>query len=194
MQALDFALFRLVNAGASAPGWGIGFAIFASDVLPAMLALAVAAGAVFDRRWRSAFFTALVSVLLVWVIANAFRSLVPLPRPAFYGLGIQWVPQGIRPGFPSLHTAGCFAAAFSLLSLPWRAPMGVALLVAAVVGWSRLYLGVHFPSDVAAATILGALVAVAVERGISRPLGLALSKARWVDRLRSRVRPGPEQG
>lgn len=189
MQALDFALFQLINAGASVPEWTIDFALFASDVLPPLLALAVAIGAVFDRRWRYALLVAVVSVLAVWLIARGLRSVVPLPRPAFYGLGIQWVQQGIRPGFPSLHTAGCAAAAFSLWSLPWRTPVWVALAVAATVGWSRLYLGVHFPSDVAGAVLLGAVVAVAVDRGIGRPLSLAAlrARARWDNRRRARM-------
>ena len=176
MQALDFALFAWLNADASAPLWLIEFARFASEVLPALLALTIVAGAMFDKRWRYALFTALVSVLVTWVIVNVFRSVLPFPRPAAYGLGIQWAPQGARPGFPSLHTATTFAAAFSLWCLPRRAPMLAALAVAAVVGWSRLCLGLHFPSDVAAAVLLGALVSIMVERGVSRPLHLALAR------------------
>ncbi len=187
MQDLEFALFGLVNAGASAPAWSISFALFASNFVPALLALAIAVGAVFDRRWRYAMFTMLVSVLVAWLVVGVIRSLMPLPRPAFYGLGIQWASQGIRPGFPSLHAVGCFAAAFSLWSLPRRAPMLVALGVAAVVAWSRVYLGLHFPFDVLAAIILGAFVVVLVERGLSRPLSLVVDKALRT-RLRNRVR------
>jgi len=186
MQALDAALFGWLNAGASAPAWSIQFALFASDMLPALLALAIGVGALFDRRWRYAFFTALVSVLAVWLLVTTFRSLLPFPRPAFYGLGIQWAPQGMRPGFPSLHAACSFAAAFSLWCLPRRAFMLIALAVAAVIGWSRLYLGLHFPSDVAAALVLGALVSIMVERGVSRPFGLVASKV-GSSRQRSRV-------
>lgn len=176
MQALDFALFGWFNAGASASLWLVEFARFASEVLPALLALTIIAAAIFERRLRYALFTALASVLVTWIVVNVFRSALPFPRPAAYGLGIQWAPQGVRPGFPSLHTAATFAAAFSLWCLPHRAPMLAALVVAAVVGWSRLYLGLHFPSDIAAAVLLGALVSIMVERGVSRPLGLALAR------------------
>ena len=186
MPALDVALFGWLNAGASAPPWSIQSALFASDVLPALLALAIGAVAMFDRRWRYAFFTALISVLAVWLLVNVFRSVMPFPRPAFYGLGIQWAPQGMRPGFPSLHAACSFAAAFSLWCLPKRGPMLIALALATVIGWSRLYLGLHFPSDVAAALVLGALVSIMVERCVSRPFSLVTSRA-YSNRRRSRV-------
>lgn len=189
MQALDFALFSWINASAHAPAWSIRFAVFASDVLPTLLALSIAAAAAFDRRWRHAFFTALVSVVVVWLVVNVFRSVLPFPRPAFYGLGIQWVPQGARPGFPSLHAAGTFAAAFSLWCLPWRTPMRLALVAAVVVAWSRLYLGLHFPTDVTAAAILAALVSIVVERGISRPAGRVVSRSPRL-RLLRRARIG----
>lgn len=185
MRALDFALFELVNAGAEAPAWSIAFARFASDQLPGLLAAAILCAAAFDRRLRYAAFTALVSVLVVWVVVNLFRSLLPFERPAFYGLGIQWAPQGARPGFPSLHTAGTFAAAFALWCLPRRAPMLAALALAALVGWSRLYLGLHFPLDVVVGVLLAALVAIVVERRVSRPLNLAL-RAWMRPRLRAR--------
>jgi len=185
MQALDVSLFALINAGATAPAWSIYFARFVSDVLPALLAVAIIGGAALDRRLRYACFTALVSVLLVWLFVNVFRSAMPFQRPAFYGLGIQWAPQGARPGFPSLHAAGTFAAAFSLWCLPWRAPMLAAVAVAAVVGWSRVFLGLHFPLDVVVGVMLAALVSIVVERGISRPLNLVL-RAYMRPRLRAR--------
>ncbi|WP_422086053.1 phosphatase PAP2 family protein [Variovorax sp.] len=191
MQGIDATLFELVNAGPSVPAWSLQFASFASDFLPSLLALALAIGALFDRRWRHAFITAMISLLAVWLLVQAIRWAFPMPRPAYYDLGIQWVPQGIRPGFPSLHAAGTFTAAFSLWCLPWRFPMLAALTVAATVAWSRLYLGLHFPSDVVAAAMLGALVSILVERGIrliprirTSPASAGAPRAR----LRSRIR------
>ncbi|WP_295987166.1 phosphatase PAP2 family protein [uncultured Variovorax sp.] len=188
MQALDFALFRLINAGPTVPPWTLGFAEFCSDLLPAMLTLAIGVCGLFSRRWRYALFTALLSVLAAWIVVTVIRTLAPIPRPAFYGLGIQWVPQGVRPGFPSMHAAGTFAAAFALWCLPSRLPMLAALGVAVLVAWSRVYLGLHFPSDIVAATMLGALVAIVVERGISRPLGQAASGALVARRRSARLR------
>lgn len=188
MQGLDFALFGLINAGPSAAAWSLAFAEFCSDLLPAMLTLAIGFSALFSRRWRYALFTVLLSVLAAWIVVTVIRALAPIPRPAFYGLGIQWVPQGVRPGFPSMHAAGTFAAAFALWCLPSRLPMLAALVVAALVAWSRVYLGLHFPSDIVAATMLGALVAIVVERGISRPLSQAASGALVARRRSARSR------
>jgi undecaprenyl-diphosphatase len=188
MQDLDFALFRAINAGITVPPWTLGFAEFASDLMPALLMLAIGAGALVSRRWRHALLTVLVSLLVVWLLVQLIRTVAPIPRPAFYGLGVQWVPQGVRPGFPSLHAAGTFAAAFSLWCLPSRLPMYAALLVAAVVAWSRMCLGLHFPSDILAAVMLGALVSILVERGVSRPLSLLASGARITARRRQRLR------
>jgi undecaprenyl-diphosphatase len=185
MRALDVALFELVNAGVAAPAWSIAFARFASDVLPTLLAAAILCGALFDRRLRYACFTAVVSVLAVWLLVNVFRSVLPFPRPAFFGLGVQWEPQGMRPGFPSLHAAGTFAAAFALWCLPRRGPMFAALAIAAVVGWSRVFLGLHFPTDVVVGAMLAALVSIGVERCVARPLNLAL-RAWMRPRLRAR--------
>ena len=59
--------------------------------------------------------------------------------------------------FPSGHTAASFAAVFALRasgSPLWKP----ALVLAAGIAFSRLYLYVHFPSDVFAAALLGLLI------------------------------------
>lgn len=69
--------------------------------------------------------------------------------------------------FPSGHTQAAFAAAVSLLYMNKR--IGIAALVlAAVIGFSRLYLYVHFPSDVLLGMLFGIFWAIAAHWIIQR--------------------------
>jgi len=61
------------------------------------------------------------------------------------------------PSFPSGHTSSSFATATSLsLMYPKWYVIAPSFLWAGSVGYSRMYLGVHYPSDVAAGALLGA--------------------------------------
>lgn len=64
-------------------------------------------------------------------------------------------------GFVSSHAANCFAVALLLTLVLRRWSVAVTLFVWAVLnGWSRIYLGVHYPGDVFCGMLLGCLVAV----------------------------------
>ena len=159
MQHFDIALFSLINAGAATPGWVIQWAAFISDVLPGLAVGVFALGAIALPAWRRPLLAAFVSLLLAWALVTLFRSAVHVPRPAALGLGTQWAAQGLRPGFPSMHATGSFAFAMSLAfaRLPW--PAAVFVSTALLVAWSRVFLGLHFPSDVLAGAVLGSLLA-----------------------------------
>jgi undecaprenyl-diphosphatase len=59
--------------------------------------------------------------------------------------------------FPSLHAGGTasFACALVLVGHPWAVPVAVWSIV---VSFTRYYLGVHYPSDIAAGVALGAAI------------------------------------
>lgn len=76
---------------------------------------------------------------------DAFASLIPL------------VAKPVDYSFPSGHTGSSFAAACAMCrGLPKWAGRAL-LLLAALIGLSRLYVGVHYPSDVLAGMLTGML-------------------------------------
>ena len=74
-----------------------------------------------------------------------------------YPLLIEKKSEAGSPSFPSGHTSSAFAAATSLsLMYPKWYVIAPSLLWASAVGYSRMELGVHYPSDVLAGAIIGA--------------------------------------
>lgn len=75
-------------------------------------------------------------------------------------LGQQWLAKEPSASFPSSHAS--IAWAISAAAVWWvRHPLLIAgfLLSALLVAWSRVALGVHFPTDMAAGMVVGVLAA-----------------------------------
>lgn len=112
--------------------------------------------------------TALLAVLLSSLITEGIKFLTGHPRPFLSDPGgTSWGPT-TAPGFdsfPSGHSASIFAFAGILIFFYPRARIlltGIAVLIA----FSRLYLDVHFFSDVIAGTFLGMGTAAFLIQGI----------------------------
>tara|TARA_B110000503_G_scaffold136680_1_gene219482 strand:- start:1750 stop:2313 length:564 start_codon:yes stop_codon:yes gene_type:complete len=71
---------------------------------------------------------------------------------------------GGRFGFVSSHAANSFATAGLLGLFLNRKALGLLLIWASIVSYSRVYLGVHYPSDILGGAILGLIVAFLVHR------------------------------
>jgi undecaprenyl-diphosphatase len=120
------------------------------------------------------------AVVLAYLVNTGIKSVFEEPRPCRalpHDFLIEACPAPDDYAFPSNHTTVAFAFAVALL-LVSRWLGSVALLAAVAMGASRVYVGAHYPHDVAVGALVGSVVAL-VAVLLARRFAPAL-----VDRLR----------
>ena len=141
--ALDFLMPKLTALGNGGAVWGVAAA-----------ALTVSKK---YRRYGIAMFAALVTGVLIGNVC--LKNLVARPRPCW----LEGVPLLIANptdySFPSGHTLSSVIGA-TVLTKANRKFGFAAIPLAALIAFSRLYLYVHFPSDVLASVALGTAIGI----------------------------------
>ncbi|HCT90921.1 MAG TPA: phosphatase PAP2 family protein [Lachnospiraceae bacterium] len=117
----------------------------------------------FSKKYRTTGQMMVLALLLDFLVVNvAIKNIVCRVRPyeAVEGL-MPLIERQVDWSFPSGHAASGLAAATAIcltVKSGWRyLPLALALLIC----FSRLYVGVHYPSDVLAGIVIGVLCAVA---------------------------------
>lgn len=103
-----------------------------------------------------------ISHLPVAIVKRKFKRL--RPYQALPDVNIGHKPL-VDSSFPSGHTTAIFAWLVPILltSGIWMVILvPAAMIIGVSVGWSRMYLGLHYPSDVAAGALIGTVTALAV--------------------------------
>ena len=113
------------------------------------------------------------SWLLTLGVTSAVKMAVRRPRPyKSYPSELDCLQPVRDPSFPSGHTSLCFATATTLSLLYPKAYVIIpAYLWAAGVGYSRMYIGAHYPTDVVVGAVVGtgcAILAHLVRNSIAR--------------------------
>lgn len=111
------------------------------------------------RKTRKTGIAMAVSLVLEVLCCNIIlKPFVARPRPCDVNTAVQLlVPHPTDYSFPSGHTGASFAAASALFFSKNRLWIP-SLILAVLIGFTRLYLYVHYPSDVLAGALIGIML------------------------------------
>ncbi len=167
LYGIDVALFRFLNQTIANPGFDLMMP-FITDLNKQPLALILVAGILLWISIRGGVTGRWVAILLVLTViisdqlnSSVIKHLFMRVRPCHVLNDVHLlVSCGSGYSFPSSHAVNNFAAA-TILAYFYRKWLWAFATFAAVVAFSRVSVGVHYPSDILAGAIFGAAIGAA---------------------------------
>jgi len=170
IERIDQAVFLFLNSLHN-PFWDEVMWVISAKLpwLPLYLFILIMLGIKYKNKFLIIFPVLLLTVTLsdqlsVHAFKEVFQRLRPCHEPALDGLvHIVNGKCGGKFGFVSSHAANTFAVAVLSLNLLRRKWFVTGILAwAALVSYSRVYLGVHYPGDIICGGMLGAVIGYAM--------------------------------
>jgi membrane-associated phospholipid phosphatase len=130
-----------------------------------------------SQKWTRIFVAMLLAMMLAGVVGTVIKRTFPRPRPSVQ-TEMRWGGPRFSSkyhSFPSGHVAAS-TAFFGVLFLARRRVGLACLAIPILIGFSRMYIGAHYLSDVVCAAILGTLCALVVAHFLFLQIGNRQSK------------------
>ncbi|MDP2721521.1 MAG: phosphatase PAP2 family protein [Bacteroidales bacterium] len=159
------AFFQIVTNSVSIIAWGIPILLLITGIAKQNI------------RLRSKALFLLISVVLSSGFTQILKYAIDRPRPFITYDFVEKISSGGSPSFPSGHTSEAFAIAIALcFAYPRWFIIIPSIIWAIMIGYSRMSLGVHYPSDVLAGVVIGVTAAWVCYRGWHFYTGEGLNK------------------
>ena len=171
LTGLNDKLFLMINGPAHPSALALGWALICANGLIYAAVVLFLALWVWGRRDARAGLLATALAVLGGLLANqVLGALWYEPRPFMIGLGHGLAHHVADNSFPSDHGTVLWALGFALI-LTGASSLSGALMVMAgfLVAWARIYLGIHFPIDMATSFLIG--IAAGVSARAIMPAG-----------------------
>jgi undecaprenyl-diphosphatase len=172
---MNYNLFQMINDLAGRFDWiDDVMEILAKDIVWVMLAVLVMlwfTGKTANQK--VVFYACMTASISLLLAAFVISPEVNHPRP-FVGHSVhQLIPHAPDASFPSDHATLAFSLAFAIVWVKRRTGMAM-LALAVLTGLARVYVGVHYPGDIAGSIVLSLFVSflVRVTRHRTDPLAL----------------------
>jgi undecaprenyl-diphosphatase len=174
IEKVDFALLNWLRAP-SAPWLDAAMTWISASGGAGIVWLVLAAVAFIRPRDRAAAWRVLLTIALAYsAVDGVAKPFVARPRPALVNANpTALAPKRALPpvprtySFPSGHATSTFGAAVAV-SRMWPQTRVVWWVLAILIGYSRIYLGHHYPLDVVGGAVLGSALAFWVLGGFNR--------------------------
>lgn len=183
MDELNRDLFLMINATPQSGDEWIALAHFFAEWLIFIVPIVTVGLWLWQSSQRKFLLDVTITVVIAVSVTALIRENMYHARPFVEGLGHQLLAHRPTSSFPSNHGTLIFTFAFAFLC-GRRVLYGTGLLmVAFLIAWSRIYLGVHWPLDMAGAILVAVLACVITQLISPRWRNVFLQKIEQAYRL-----------
>ena len=154
-QCMDRTIFFFINHGLSNPFFNSIMPVI-SEISDGPILFAVSLVLMFSRKRKLKLLglIMLAGLTVSFYVVSGLKALVARPRPSLVLTDVFLLAKEKSMSFPSNHAATSFMAATALTAY-FKRYAAVFYSFAAAVAVSRVYMGVHYPSDVLAGAVIG---------------------------------------